>query len=74
MLQTIRIIPKNASNKICTELNFPQMTQWTRISISSRSGATGLQIFPFLISYNVLKLQNFQNHDNSGMLILTNSF
>ncbi len=73
-LQSIRIISINSSNKSCSELNFPQKTQRTHISISSRSRVRGFQIFPFSISYNVLKLQNYQNHDNSGMLRLTSSY
>ncbi len=74
MLQTIQIILKNASNKSCSELNFPQKTQWMHILIFPRSGVRGPQRFPFLISYYVLKLKNYHNHDNSGLLILTNSF
>ncbi len=50
-LQTIRNISKKASNKSCSELNFPQKARWTRISTFPRSGAGGLQRFPFLTSY-----------------------
>ncbi len=39
ILQKRPIILKNTSNKSCTELNFLQETQWTHISIYSRSGA-----------------------------------
>ncbi len=68
MLQTICIISKKGSNKNCWELNFPQKTKWTLISISPWNEARILQRFPFSISYYILKLlQNYQNHDNSGI-------
>ncbi len=44
-LQQISLISKYVSNKICTELNLLQKTQWTHISICSWSGARGLQRF-----------------------------
>ncbi len=46
-LQSIEMISKNASNKSCLELNFPQKTQQTHISISRRSEVRGLRRFPF---------------------------
>ncbi len=39
---------KNASNKNYSELNFIQKTQWTHISISTRSGPTDAKHLPFL--------------------------
>ncbi len=76
----LQIIFKKTSNKNCLELNFLQKTQWVHMSISSSSGARGLERLPFFKYYNVLewesrrgvlfqnaispKIQNWENHKN----------
>ncbi len=50
-----RIISKKDSNKSCSELNFQTKTYRTYMSISLRSGSTGLQRLSFLKFYNVLE-------------------
>ncbi len=52
------ILPKNVLNKSCSELNFPQKTQWNHVSISGRSGAKGLQGLPFWKYYNALEWES----------------
>ncbi len=55
------IISTTCSNKSCSALNFEQKSQGTRMSISPRSGARGLERLPSLKYYHALKkLQIFQ--------------
>ncbi len=41
MLQKLPIIMKNTSDKSCSQLNFPQKSQWGHIFISSWGGTRG---------------------------------
>ncbi len=56
--QCKNIVSKNASNKNCLELNFLHKTQWNHMSLSSRSGARGLERLPWLKYYNVMKWES----------------
>ncbi len=51
----IRIGSKKASNKTCLKLNFVQKNLRAHMSIFPRSGARGLERFPFLKNYYVQK-------------------
>ncbi len=57
-LQKLPILSKNASNKSCSQLNFLQISQWAHISITIKSGASGLQKLIGLKYYNVLEWES----------------
>ncbi len=59
LLQNISLISKNASNKSCTELNFLQETQCTRISIYPWVELEGSKDFRF---WNIIMCWNEKVH------------
>ncbi len=59
MLQKIPLASKNASNKNCPELNFPQNSQWTYMSVSPfPEWSYGLQRLLGLKYYNAQEWEN----------------
>ncbi len=66
MLQKILIMSKNASNKNCAKLNFPQKTQQTHMSISARSGAGCFKDCPV---WNIIIYSNGKVHSLYGSML-----
>ncbi len=59
MLQKITIIWKKGLSKSCLKLNFLQISQWARMSISHQSGARGMEKLIWLKYLNVQKMLNY---------------